>query len=82
LEDVSKILKVPVDAIKGFNEEAGINYINTFSDNSKGEFNYNCTFNPLEKYLEAMEEIKKLHSDLLKAKDEQIELLKQMNEKK
>lgn len=50
----------------------------TLSDNGKGEFNYNCKFNSLEKYLEVIEEIKKLHCASIKAKDEQIKLLKKI----
>lgn len=75
LVDVSKVLKVPVDAIRGFSEEAAVSYINTFNDNSKGDFNYNCTFNPLEKYVEAMEENKKLYERLLLAEREKVALL-------
>ena len=75
LADVAKILKVSVDAIRGFNDEAGVNYVNTFHDNSKGDFNYNCTFNPLDKMVE-------LYEELLKAQREMIMLLERMNDKK
>lgn len=78
LEDVAKILNVPVESIRGFNEEAAVNYINTFSDHSKGEFNYQCTFNPLEKYVEAMEENKKLYERLLATEREKIALMEKM----
>lgn len=68
LEDVAKVLKVPVDAIKSFNEEAANNFINSFYDNSVshviGNFGtYN--FNPLEKVIE-------LYERMLKEKNEQI----------
>lgn len=49
LEDVSKILKVPVDAIRNLTNEAATNFFNTFNDQSG--FNYQCAINPLEKYL-------------------------------
>lgn len=78
LADVSKVLKVPVEAIRGFSEEAAVNYINTFNDNSKGDFNYNCTFNPLEKYVEAMEENKKLYERLLQTEREKVALLEKV----
>ena len=82
LDKIAGVLKVPVDAIKNFSDETAINIIsNTFHDNAVN-MNYQCTINPFEKYIEAMEDIKRLHNDLLKAKDEQIELLKKMNEKK
>src|SRR5260221_5485635 len=75
LGDVAKILKVPVDAIKNFNEDAAVNYINTFNDASKGDFNYHCTFNPLEKMVE-------LYEALLKSEREKIALLERMLDKK
>ncbi len=47
LGDVAKILKVPVDAIKNFNEEAAVNIIsNTFTD-LNGQFLRNkCQLQP------------------------------------
>ncbi len=80
LGDVAKILKVPVDAIKNFNEEAAVNIIsNTFTDlkdNSSG-INANCslTFNPLEKMVE-------LYEALLKSEREKNALLERMLDKK
>ena len=43
---------------------------------------YNPVFNPLEKWLEALEENKKLYERLLKEKDEMIERLEKLLEKK
>ena len=82
LGDVAKILKVPVDSIRGFNEEAAVNYINNFHDSSKGDFNYNCTFNPLDKLIEVMEENKKLYERLLESEKEKVALLEKMLAKK
>ena len=70
LEKISAVLKVPVEAIKSFDEQAAINYFNTFHDNSaNGAFfsstNHNCTFNPLDKVVE-------LYERMLKEKDELI----------
>src|SRR5690606_4551445 len=78
IADVAEKLKVPVDAIRGFNEDAAVNYINTFHDNSKGDFNYHCIFNPLEKYIEAMEENKKLYERLLQSENEKVALLEKI----
>src|ERR1041384_3808032 len=64
LEQVAKVLKVPVEAIKNFDEEAAINVISsTFNDNAS--INTNCTLNinPIEKWIEALDEIKKLNQD-------------------
>ncbi len=81
LEQVAKVLKVPVDAIRNFDEDAAISYINTFNDNSKGDFNYKCTFNPLDKWAEEITENRKLYERLLQAEKEKMELLKQLLEK-
>lgn len=80
LERVSKALGVTVDGIKNFSEEAVFNYFNTFNDNSgSGAFfsstNLHCTFNPIDKLVEGMEENKRLYERLLVAEHEKIELL-------
>jgi len=80
---VATILKVPVDAIKNFNEEAAINIIsNTVNNNDHATgnalFSYYPTINPIEKWMEALEENKKLYLALMKEKDEKINLLSKM----
>lgn len=80
LEDVAKVFKVSPDAIKNLTDEAATNFFNTFHDQSG--FNYQCTFNPLDKYLEQVEENKRLYQALLKEKDEKIALLEKMLGKK
>lgn len=83
LEKVAKILGVPVEGIKNFNEEAVFNYFNTFNDTSvnNGAVGHNrykeCTFNPLDKLMEVIEENKVLYERLLKSEQEKIELVKQ-----
>src|SRR5690349_8028973 len=57
LEEVAKALKVPVEAIKNFDEQGAVTYFNTFNDNSfsnsNGTFNANsCTFNPIDKVVQ------------------------------
>ena len=83
LEQIAKTLKVPVDALKNFNEDAAYNIIGnvvtTVNDNATGQiFQFNPTINPIEKWLEAMEEIKRLNAALLNEKDEKIALLEKM----
>lgn len=81
LELIAKTLKVPVEAIKNFNEDAAVSYINTFHDNSVSHVigNYGTyNFNPIDKWLEALEENKKLYAALLKEKDEKIALLEKV----
>jgi len=85
LEQVAKALKVPVEAIKNFDEEAAINYINTFNDNSTSHVIGNhgtYNFNPIDKWIEVIEENKKLYERLLKEKDEKISLMERFLDKK
>jgi transcriptional regulator with XRE-family HTH domain len=80
LKLISNSLKIPVEAFQNFNEEQAVNIIsNTFNDQSNG-YNYYPTFNvnPIEKWIEALEEIKRLNSELLKSKDEHIKVLEKL----
>jgi transcriptional regulator with XRE-family HTH domain len=78
LEDVAKVLKVPVDSIKNFSEEATINIISsTLHDNAGSIFN-NAVFNPVDKWIEALEENKKLYERLLQTEREKLALLEKM----
>lgn len=83
LEKVAKALGVTADAIKNLDEEATVyNIVHNSSFSGSGSSisgkYYSCTFNPLDKLIEAMDEIKKLHKDLVKEKDEKIALLQKM----
>ena len=68
LKEVAKALGVSVEAIKNFSEENVINYFNNFYDNASsqaiGTINH-CTFNPLDKLIEAYEENRKLYERLI-----------------
>lgn len=84
LEKIAEILKVPVDAIKNFDEQTTVQIIasNNYGKDQSSAVNFQCTFNPLEKYIEAMEENKKLYEQFLKAEREKNTLLERMpNEK-
>ena len=75
---MAKILKVPVEAIRNFDEERVLNIIsnNSFENcDQPASIFYNSTINPIEKWVEAIEENKKLYERLLKEKDEKIALL-------
>lgn len=80
LDQVAKVLKVPAEAIKNFSEEAAINIISSTLYDNAGSVNNNCTltFNPLEKYLEAVEEIKRLYAELLQSEREKVALLERI----
>lgn len=83
LDQVAKILKVPVEAIENFDEESAINIIantfhdsavaNTFTDGAQA--NFNCTFNPLDKMVE-------LYERMLLQQKEMIDKLEKLIEKK
>jgi transcriptional regulator with XRE-family HTH domain len=79
LEKIAKILGVSPEGIKNFNEESLINNINSSYDNSTFNVNNHCTFNPLDKLMEVVEENKRLYERLLASELEKIELLKNAN---
>lgn len=87
LQLVATALEVSVEAIRNFSEDAMINYFNTFNDNdfshSQGA-NFaphsanNCTFNPLDKLMEVVDENKKLYERLLESEKEKVRLLEKL----
>lgn len=86
LEQIAKALKVPVEAIQNFDEEKAINIIsNTVNnnDNASGNslFSYYPNINPVDKWLDSLEENKKLYERLLASEKEKVELLKKVLEK-
>jgi transcriptional regulator with XRE-family HTH domain len=80
---IAKALGVTPDVIKNFDEEKTImNIQNNYEGSNQGvtkvvgsETFHNCTFNPLDKLMEALEENKRLYEALLKEKEERIKLL-------
>lgn len=81
LGQIAQILKVPVEAIENFDEQAAVTYFNTFNDNSfsnaQGTFSpSHCTFNALDKMVKLFEENKKLYERLLASEREKVEILK------
>ena len=75
LAQVSKILKVPVEAFENFSEEQAINVISNIINNNDNAtmtnpavFNYQPSFNPIDKMVE-------LYERMLKEKNEMIEKL-------
>ncbi len=67
MDEVAKALKVPVEAIKNFDEEKANTFFNSFHDNSG--FNYQCTFNAIDKIVE-------LYERMIKEKEAMIEELR------
>ena len=82
LQQISALLKIPVEAIQNFDEEAALNIIsNTFNnhDHSSPQFasviNNSPNFNPLDKMVE-------LYERMLQQQREMIEKLERLIEKK
>ena len=72
LEKISAILNIPVEVIKNFDEDKAIQFIsNTINNNNNdnavmyGPALYNSfpNFNPVEKWIETLEEIRKLNEE-------------------
>lgn len=89
LQKVAHALKIPVTAIENLDDDDVVNIIsNTFndnsSDNSTGHMGHSCTLNinTGEKWLEALEENKKLYERLLQAEREKNDLLQKLLDKK
>jgi transcriptional regulator with XRE-family HTH domain len=81
LKAIAEALGVPADVIRNFSEEAVFNIIgNTIEieNNNGSAISYNCTFNPLDKLLEAFEENKKLYERLVEAEKEKVAFLEKL----
>lgn len=77
LSEIAKVLHIPVESIKNFNDEATFNFVaNNFHDTSIG-VNSNCTitFNPIEKIVELYNEKQDLYERMILEKNELIEKL-------
>ncbi|MGO3184158.1 MAG: helix-turn-helix domain-containing protein [Aequorivita sp.] len=82
LEEIAKVLGVSSEAIRRYSDEAVFNNIQNNYDgsviNAGPTINHHCTFNPLDKLLEAQEENKKLYERLLQAEQEKISYLEKL----
>ena len=81
LEQVAKVLKVPVEAIKHFTEERAINVVaNTFNQESFIGYQKldNCNFNPLDKLLELHQELIALYERMIKEKEAMIDRMQRV----
>ena len=86
LQKISALLKIPVEAIQNFDEEQAVNIIantvNTVNDNATGQvFQINPTINTSEKWMEALEEIKKLNEEKIALYERMLQQQKEMIEK-
>lgn len=70
LEKIADVLGVSAEAIKNFSEEVLIFHIQNMNDNSTAySYNYQCSYNPLDKVVE-------LYERLLKSEQDKVEILK------
>jgi len=84
LEQVARVLKVPAEAIKNFDEDKAIyNIQNNYdgSNNVGNNIGYVNNFNPIEKWVDALEENKKLYERLLQAEKEKVKMLQKLLDK-
>lgn len=83
LEQIAKVLKVPAEAIRNFDEETAIYNIQNNYDNATPAYSFNnyCTFNPLDKWAEEIAENRRLYERLLQAEKEKTELLQKLLDK-
>lgn len=80
LDDIAKALEVPTQAIKEYSDEKILNIINSTIIDSPIYNNF-CTFNPLDKLVEAYDENKKLYERLLAAEKEKLAYVEQLLKK-
>jgi transcriptional regulator with XRE-family HTH domain len=83
LDQIANVLGVTKEGIENFSDEAVLNIIgNTYHVDNSSAVNYGCTFNPLDKLLEAYEENKKLYERLLQSEQEKNSYLEKLNKNK
>jgi transcriptional regulator with XRE-family HTH domain len=84
LIEVAKALGVSPEAIKNFSEESVFNYFNSFYDNDitggivNAPHSNHCSFNPLDKMMEVVDENRKLYERLLQAEKDKVEYLEKL----
>ncbi|KFF20346.1 helix-turn-helix domain-containing protein [Flavobacterium hydatis] len=78
LKAIAEALGVPAEVIRNFSEEAVFNIIGNTYDNGSSSINQNCTFNPLDKLLEAFDKNEKLYERLVQAEKEKVALLEKL----
>ncbi|MDI6046897.1 helix-turn-helix domain-containing protein [Flavobacterium yafengii] len=78
LKAIAEVLGVSAEAIKNYSDETVFNIIgNTYHDNASS-LNYNCTFNPIDKLIEAYDENRKLYERLVQAEKDKVEYLEKL----
>lgn len=82
LNAIAEVLGVTTEGIKSFSEEAILNIIgNTYHVDNSSAVNYGCTFNPLDKLMQAHEEQIKLYERLVQSEKDKVEYLEKLLKK-
>ncbi|MGL4583022.1 MAG: XRE family transcriptional regulator, partial [Flavobacterium sp.] len=83
-QQISKVLKIPVEAIENFDEEQAINIISNTFDNGSilNAVNHNPIFHPIDKIVQLHEEKIALYERMLKEKDEMMNRLEKLIQSK
>lgn len=84
LQQISAVLKIPVEAFQNFDEEQAINIIaNTITNNDNSAVvNTNPIFHPIDKLAQLHDEKIALYERMLKEKDEMMAELKKLMEQR
>lgn len=82
LEQISEVLKIPVEAFQNFDEEQAVNIISSTFHDTQGLINYNPTFhnNPINQLIKLHDEKISLYERMLKEKDEMMARLERLIE--
>ncbi|WP_060874948.1 helix-turn-helix domain-containing protein [Myroides odoratus] len=80
LQQISKVLKIPVEAIENFDEQQAINIISSTFNDTQGLINYNPVFNnnTIDKIVQLHEEKIALYERMLKEKEEMMARLEKL----
>ncbi|MEC4092542.1 XRE family transcriptional regulator [Myroides odoratimimus] len=79
LQQISKVLKIPVEAIESFDEQQAINIIaNTITNNDNAGIIVTNNINPMQEIVKLHEEKIALYERMLKEKDEMMTRLEKL----
>jgi len=82
LQQVSDVLKMPIEAFQQLGEEQAINIISSSFDNGSVGVNMYPVFHPIDKLIQIHEEKIALYERMLKEKDDMMAKLEKLLEKK
>ena len=80
MEEIAGALKMPVEAIRNYDEEKTVMNIQNNFEGSNSNYSgmYQCTFNPLDKLMEVTDENKRLYERIIQLETEKNEMLQRM----